>query len=101
MAGSDWPQPAERVELPRGLGPVVDLLKVLLKLKGDQHDVAQRLIASSADLEWIAADDEAAVPAMHGWRRSLFGDDALRLKHGKIALALAENGKGLRLIPLE
>ncbi len=38
---------------------------------------------------------------MHGWRRSLFGDDALRLKHGKVALALAENGKGLRLIPLD
>ena len=97
----DWPQPAERVELPRGLGPVVDLLKVLLKLKGDQHDVAQRLIASSADLECIAADDNAPVPALHGWRRTLFGEDALRLKHGRLGLALASDGKGLRLIPLE
>jgi len=95
-----WPQPMERVELPRGLGPVVDLLKVLLKLKGDQHDVAQRLIASSSDLEWIAADDNADVPAMHGWRRGLFGDDALKLKHGQLGLALATDGKGLRLIPL-
>jgi ribonuclease D len=98
---SEWPTPVERVDLPRGLGPVVDLLKVLLKLKGDQHDVAQRLIASSADLEWIAADDAAEVPAMHGWRRGLFGDDALRLKHGQLGLALAADGKGLRLIPLE
>jgi len=98
---SQWPTPMERVELPRGLGPVVDLLKVLLKLKGDQHDVAQRLIASSSDLEWIAADDSAEVPALHGWRRGLFGEDALRLKHGRVGLALATDGKGLRLIPLE
>ena len=87
--------------MPRGLAPVVDLLKVLLKLKCDQHDVAQKLVASSSDIDQIAADDDAPVPALHGWRRGIFGDDALRLKHGKIALALAENGKGLRLIPLE
>jgi ribonuclease D len=98
---SEWPTPVERTDLPRGLGPVVDLLKVLLKLKGDQHDVAQRLIASSADLEFIAADDNAEVPALHGWRRGLFGEDALKLKHGQLGLALAADGKGLRLIPLE
>jgi ribonuclease D len=98
---AEWPQPAERVELPRGLGPVIDLLKVLLKLKGDQHDVAQRLIASSADLEAIAADDHADVPALQGWRRGLFGEDALKLKHGRLGLALAEDGKGLRLIALD
>ena len=98
---SEWPVPEMRVELPRGLGPVVDLLKVLLKLKCDENDVAQRLVANTADLEVIAADDEAPVAALQGWRRSLFGDDALRLKHGKVALALAEDGKGLRLIPLE
>jgi ribonuclease D len=97
---AEWPQPVERTELPRGLGPVVDLLKVLLKLKGDEHDVAQRLIASSSDLEWIAADDNADVPALHGWRRGLFGEDALKLKHGQLGLALAAHGKGLRLIPL-
>jgi len=98
---SQWPQPEARFDLPRGLAPVVDLLKVLLKLKCDEHDVAQRLVASSSDLEAIAADDAADVPALQGWRRPLFGEDALRLKHGKVALALAENGKGLRLIPLE
>jgi ribonuclease D len=98
---SEWPSPPERNDLPRGMGPVVDLLKVLLKLKCDQHAVAQRLIASSPEIEHIAADDHADVPAMRGWRRTLFGDDALRLKHGRIALALAENGKELRLIPLE
>jgi ribonuclease D len=98
---SAWPQPAERNDLPRGMGPVVDLLKVLLKLKCDHHDVAQKLVASSADLESIAADDQAQVGALQGWRRSIFGEDALRLKHGKVGLALAENGKSLRLIPVE
>jgi ribonuclease D len=98
---SEWPAAEMRVELPRGLGPVVDLLKVLLKLKCDENDVAQRLVANTADLEAIAADDQAPVAALQGWRRSLFGEDALRLKHGKVALALAENGKGLRLIALE
>jgi ribonuclease D len=96
-----WPEPAERNDLPRGLGPVVDLLKVLLKLKCDHYDVAQKLVASSADLEAIAADDQAQVAALQGWRRGIFGDDALRLKHGSVGLALAENGKSLRLIPVE
>jgi len=95
-----WPIPPERHDTPRGLGPVVDLLKVLLKLKSDQHDVAQRLISSSSDIEHIACDDNADVPVLKGWRRALYGDDALRLKHGDVALALAENGKGLRLIPV-
>jgi ribonuclease D len=98
---SEWPHVPERQELPRGLGPVVDLLKVLLKLKCDQHDVAQKLVASASDIDQIAADDEAAVAALHGWRRTIFGDDALRLKHGRIGLALAENGAGLRLLPLD
>ncbi|HVI49967.1 MAG TPA: ribonuclease D [Candidatus Sulfotelmatobacter sp.] len=97
---AQWPKPPERHDMPRGLGPVVDLLKVLLKLKSDQHDVAQRLISSSSDIEHIAAADDADVPALQGWRRTLFGEDALRLKHGEVALALAENGKGLRLIPV-
>lgn len=74
------------VELPPGAGPLMDLLKVLLKFKCDTHDVAQKLVATVADLEAIAADDEADVPALRGWRREVFGDDALRLKHGEIAL---------------
>ena len=95
-----WPEASAKPVLPRGLGPVVDLLRVLLKLKSDSHDVAQRLLASTADLEAIAADDAADVPAMHGWRRQLFGEDALRLKHGHIGLALAKDGKALRLIEI-
>ena len=43
------------------------------------------------DLERIAASDRAEVPALRGWRRELFGDKALALKHGKLALAIERN----------
>jgi ribonuclease D len=67
-------------------------------MKSDAHDVAQKLIANSEDIEAIAADDDADVAAMHGWRRELFGEDALKLKHGRLALT-TEGGK-VRLVPL-
>ena len=85
------PQPRPKVTLPRGLAPVVDLLKVLLKQRCEQHNVAQKLVASTADLERIAADDDAPVPTLQGWRLEIFGTDALALKHGRVALA-ANNG---------
>jgi len=87
----DAPEPRPKVTLPRGLAPVVDLLKVLLKHRCEVHNVAQKLVASTADLERIAADDEASVPTLQGWRREIFGTDALALKHGRVALA-AVNG---------
>lgn len=86
-------------ELPRGLGPVVDLLRVLLKMKCDANEVAQKLVANSADLELIAADDEADVAALRGWRRELFGEDALALKHGRLALTIS--GRELRAVPAQ
>jgi ribonuclease D len=98
---SQWPTPPERVEVPKGLGPVVELLKVLLKMKCDEHGVASKLVANSADIDAIAADDAAAVPALEGWRRELFGDDALKLKHGRLGLGFCTDGRRLRLIPTE
>ena len=80
------------IDLPPGAGPLIDLLKVLLKFKCDTYDVAQKLVATVSDLEAIAADDDADVQALQGWRREIFGDDALRLKHGEIALG-AGSGK--------
>lgn len=71
---------------PTGLGPVSDLLKVLLKHVTEKHDVAPRLIANADDLERIAADDNADVPALKGWRREIFGEHALALKAGRVAL---------------
>lgn len=94
----DCPTPPSRPDLPRGLGPVVDLLKVLLKMKCEEHDVAQRLVASAADLELIAADDSADVQALTGWRRELFGDDAIALKHGRLALTVV--GQELKATPV-
>ena len=95
------PRPPERVEMPRGLGPVVDLLKVLLKMKCDEHGVASKLVANSSDVEAIAADDQANVAALQGWRRDLFGDDALKLKHGRLGLGFCTDGRRLRLVPIE
>ncbi|MEW5964656.1 MAG: ribonuclease D [Pseudomonadota bacterium] len=66
----------------------VELLKVLLKAAAARHGVAPRLIADSADLERIAAEETPDVPALAGWRRNLFGEAALRLKRGEIALAI-------------
>jgi ribonuclease D len=69
-------------------GAVVELLKVLLKARAEDAGVASKLIATVADLEKIALDDTAPVQALQGWRRELFGADALRLKRGELALML-------------
>ena len=74
--------------LPNGIGPVMDLLKVLLKQVCEEHDVASKLIANVDDLESIAADDNADVPALQGWRLELFGNLALALKHGELGLSV-------------
>lgn len=75
---------------PQGIGPTVELLKVYLKLVADEAGVATRLIATVPDLEKIAVDDNAPVPAMQGWRREVFGEPAIRLKKGLIGLSLQE-----------
>jgi len=82
-----------------GIGAVVDLLRVLLKVCCEEHEVAQRLVAGGPDLEAIAKDDHAPVPALRGWRRQVFGERALALKHGRIALALC--GRRVEIVELE
>lgn len=83
--------------LPPGIGPLVELLKVLLAMRCEEHEVAQKLIAKVSDLELIAAHEEADVPALKGWRREVFGADALRLKRGELAIG----AKGKRIILIE
>lgn len=85
--------------IPTNIGPVIELLKVLLKAVAEDADVAPRLIATMPDLEQIAAFDDAKVAAMSGWRRKVFGEKALRLKRGELALVL-ENGK-VEVVELE
>jgi ribonuclease D len=70
----------------------VELLKVLLRMTAEKHGVAAKVIATVDELDRIAADDGADVPSLKGWRRELFGDKALALKHGKLALAV-EKGR--------
>ncbi|HEY2226664.1 MAG TPA: ribonuclease D [Xanthobacteraceae bacterium] len=69
----------------------VELLKVLLRMTAERHGVAAKVIATVDDLDRIAADDEADVPAMSGWRRELFGEKALALKQGRLMLAVEKN----------
>jgi ribonuclease D len=77
--------------IPEGTMAAVDLLKVLLKFVAEKNGVAAKVLATVDDLEAIALDDEADVPALKGWRRQFFGEMALKLKHG--ALALTFDGK--------
>ena len=74
-----------------GIGPLVELLKVLLKQRSEDSGVAPKLIANVSDLERIASDDDPDVPALHGWRREIFGDYAMALKEGRLALASENN----------
>ena len=87
-----------KAETPPGLGPLVELLRVLLKQRCEDFKVAQKLVASADDLEAIAADDRAPVRALSGWRREVFGRDALALKHGELALTVGRSG--IKLVPL-
>ncbi len=70
----------------------VELLKVLLRMTSERQGVAAKVIATVDDLDRIAADDDADVPALKGWRRKLFGERALALKQGNLALAI-EKGR--------
>jgi ribonuclease D len=86
------PKELPRLERERGRatnGAVLDLLKVLLKAVADAERVAPKIIASSDDLEAIANDDEADVPALQGWRREVFGGKAIALKTGALSLRIA------------
>ncbi|QFR34992.1 ribonuclease D [Ancylobacter sp. TS-1] len=86
------PKTLPRIErekpLSNGASATVELLKVLLRMTSEHHGVAAKVIATVDDLERIASEDEPDVPALHGWRRELFGESALALKSGRLALAM-------------
>jgi ribonuclease D len=82
-----------RPTFPPGIAPTIELLRVLLKLKCENEQVAPKLLCTAADLEMIAAfGKESKVPAMSGWRFKIFGKEALALREGKVAIAV-ENSK--------
>ena len=74
----------------------MSLLKVLLAAKCELHHVAPKLVANSDDIDRLAAEDSPNVPALHGWRLDVFGNDALALKRGEIALGV--DGRRIKLI---
>jgi len=87
---ADMPHVPRHTQAPEGAAAAVELLKVLLKLISEKHGVAPKVIANSEDLDKIAAEGEKAeVSALHGWRRELFGEPALQLIKGEIALRFA------------
>ncbi|MFM9943310.1 MAG: ribonuclease D [Hyphomicrobiaceae bacterium] len=82
---------------PQDTGATVDLLRVLLKAAAARHGVAPRIIADAEDLERIASEIEPDVLALKGWRRDIFGEDALRMKRGELALVLI--GSEVAVVP--
>ena len=96
---NELPPAPERYRGPSPKGAVGDLVRVLLKAVSEEHGVAARILATSDDIDALVLDDEADVPALHGWRRKLFGEKALALKHGKIGLAATR--KGIIEFPIE
>lgn len=96
---ADLPKVPRPTRSPEGTSAATELLKVLLKVVAERHGVAAKVIATADDLEKIAADDEANVAALSGWRLKLFGKQALELKRGDIALGFED--KKIQIIELE
>jgi ribonuclease D len=92
------PRPLEDDDRPQQGNPALaDLLRVLLKARSEAEGVAAKLIASAADLDALAAGARD-LPALRGWRREVFGEDALKLCEGRIALSA--RGGAIRVVPL-
>lgn len=88
----DWPRQPRKEQFPKSAQGTLEMLKMLLRINCAEEDVAAKLVASSEDLEAIAAEKAPDVATLHGWRFEVFGKDALDLKDGKIALRL-EKGR--------
>ena len=96
---AELPAAAQPRDTGRPSAALVSLLKVMLAAKCEQHHVAARLVAGSEDIDRLALEDEPDLPVMHGWRREVFGNDALLLKQGKVALGV--DGRKVRFIPID
>jgi ribonuclease D len=94
-----WPKLPRHVSAPEGTGAATEMLRVLLKLVTEENGVAAKVVATADDLDQIAAKGaDAEVAAMHGWRRELFGETALKLIRGEVALKF--EGKKIRAVDL-
>ncbi len=95
----DCPQIKKYSDVQPGASALLEMLRMLLKIKADKYQVAQKLIATTSDLEAIAKSANPNVPALQGWRREVFGNAALALKEGKVAIGILDNR--VSLISLE
>jgi ribonuclease D len=98
LPDDELPEPPRGRDGPRASPALVSLLKVLLAAKCEQHNVAPKLLASSDDIDRLATEDAPDLPALHGWRRTVYGDDAMALKAGRIALGV--DGRRIRILPV-
>lgn len=89
---STWPIVKKKNGFPKEATPILEMLKLLLKINASEADVAAKMIATKDDLETLAIDDNPDVAAMKGWRHEIFGKDVKALKEGKLALGL-HNGR--------
>ena len=92
------PKLPERRKLPHGTNSRVSLLKILLNSISEESGVAQKLIASTQDLEDLISNDLADIKTLKGWRFDLFGKRALDFKNGKVAITMEENNVVLKNI---
>ena len=92
MDKADMPSREPRLPVPKNAQAALEMLKLLLKINCSEADVATKLVSGKDDLELLAMEENPDVPALKGWRREVFGEDALALKTGKLALAL-KNGE--------
>ena len=98
LGEADLPKVERPRDTPRASPALVALLKVLLNAAAEQNNVAARLVASSEEIEALALDENAPNPILEGWRREMFGEDALRLIRGEIALST--QGKRIKIVEL-
>ena len=95
-AEDDLPVPLKRGPKREKNGPILDLLKVLLKHRCQSEGVAPRLVANTGDLECLAAGQRNDLPLLDGWRYDVYGRDALKLLEGR--LGLAADGDQLKFV---
>jgi ribonuclease D len=99
MPADQWPQVDQPKPLTQSQSALLELLKVLLRIKSDQNGVAAKIIATSDDLELFARGHDDQCSVLRGWRRKIYGEDALALRDGKLALGLDK--KGLKLVDVK
>lgn len=95
----DYPELDAKKPLPPKLAPALEMLKMLLKIKSAENDVAAKLIASSSDLEDYVQNPDEEHPLRNGWRFEIFGKDAAKMLEGKLGLTIHKNK--IRQIELE